>query len=148
MILLADECDKRAVAEALQHGVRGCMSPRAPPADWVHAVLAVHRGEMWMARRALASVLDDLLTRLERNEHASAEWQGVLSGRESQVANAVRQGLTNKEIARLLHISDATVKTHIENIFHKLNVTRRVQLAMFAGTDAQTGAAMPDASER
>lgn len=83
-----------------------------------------------------------MLTRLERNEYASAEWQGVLSGRESQVANAVRQGLTNKEIARLLHISDATVKTHIENIFHKLNVTRRVQLAMLT---PGAGAEPPDA---
>jgi len=82
----------------------------------------------------MASVLDVLLTRLERRKSASGKFAEALSGRESQIADAVRLGLTNKEIARKLRISPTTVKTHLENIFHKLNVSHRVQLAMLAGS--------------
>lgn len=129
VILLAEQCRANILADALRLGARGCMSPRAPPREWLRAVRAVHAGEMWVGRRVLASVFDDLFMRVEGSGQPPAEPWGALSGRESQVANGVRLGLTNKEIARSLHISDATVKTHIESIFHKLNITRRVQLA-------------------
>jgi DNA-binding NarL/FixJ family response regulator len=81
----------------------------------------------------MASVLDVLLTRLERRTNVSGKFAERLSERESQIADAVRLGLTNKEIGRKLRISPTTVKTHLENIFHKLNVTHRVQLAILAG---------------
>ena len=79
-------------------------------------------------------MLDMLLTRLERRKNASGKFAEVLSERESQIADAVRLGLTNKEIGRKLRISPTTVKTHLENIFHKLNVSHRVQLAMLSGS--------------
>ena len=129
-----DGCGSRAV----QRGARGCVSSNAPAAELLRAIRAVSRGEVWIGRKEMASVLDVLLTRLERANHSTGKSTELLSERESQVADAVRLGLTNKEIGRKLRISPTTVKTHLENIFHKLNVTHRVQLAILAGSPAQT----------
>ncbi|HBA70673.1 MAG TPA: DNA-binding response regulator, partial [Geobacter sp.] len=53
---------------------------------------------------------------------------GCLSNKEREVVMNISQGLTNKEIASQLYISEQTVKTHINSIFKKLNMTRRTQL--------------------
>jgi DNA-binding NarL/FixJ family response regulator len=90
----------------------------------------VSRGEVWIGRKELAFVLDDFLSRLEQAENAADHSATALSQRELEIADAVRLGLTNKEIARKMHISPTTVKTHLEHIFHKLNVSHRVQLAI------------------
>ena len=130
IILLAGEYTEREVARALQKGARGILSLGATPQDCLRAIRAVNQGEIWVGRRELASVLDDLLTQLERADYVSVKSKEVLSERELEIADAVRLGMTNKEIARKLRISRTTVKTHLENIFHKLHVTRRVQLAI------------------
>ena len=61
----------------------------------------------------------------------------ALTKREAQIVEGIRLGLTNKQIGRKLGISPTTVKTHLENIFHKLNVTHRVQLAILTGSPAR-----------
>lgn len=134
-LLVSDGSDEDSAARALQRGARGCVSSNAPAGELLHAIRAVSRGEVWVGRKEMASVLDVLLTRLERraNERSDRIAQ-PLSERELQIADAVRLGLTNKEIGRKLLISPTTVKTHLENIFHKLNVTHRVQLAILAGS--------------
>ena len=133
-LLVSDGSDDSCSARAVQRGARGCISSNAPAGELLRAIRAVSRGEVWIGRKEMASVLDVLLTRLERRKSASGKFAEALSGRESQIADAVRLGLTNKEIARKLRISPTTVKTHLENIFHKLNVSHRVQLAMLAGS--------------
>lgn len=131
-ILLSDTCTERAVTRAFLQGARGCTSAGALGEDIVRAIQAVNAGELWISRKALAAVIDDLLSRLQRTDYVSSKWSNLLSDREQEVADGVRLGLTNKEIARKLGISDTTVKTHLENIFQKLNVSRRVQLAILA----------------
>ena len=133
-LLVSDGSDDSCGARAVQRGARGCISSNAPAGELLRAIRAVSRGEVWIGRKEMASVLDMLLTRLERRKNASGKFAEVLSERESQIADAVRLGLTNKEIGRKLRISPTTVKTHLENIFHKLNVSHRVQLAMLSGS--------------
>jgi two-component system, NarL family, nitrate/nitrite response regulator NarL len=132
IILIADKFSEGAVVKAFQQGARGCMIRTAMPEDCVRAIRVVSQGEVWIGRRELASILDDLLTRLGRFNDASVAGSGQLSLRESEVASELKLGLTNKEIARKLHISDTTVKTHIEHIFQKLNVSSRVRAAILA----------------
>jgi DNA-binding NarL/FixJ family response regulator len=136
-LVVSDGGDDGCGARALQRGARGYISRNAPIAELLHAIRAVSRGEVWIGRKEMASVLDVLLTRLERRTNACGKFAERLSDRESQIADAVRLGLTNKEIGRKLRISPTTVKTHLENIFHKLNVTHRVQLAILAGSRSQ-----------
>ena len=147
IILLADCCSERAVANLFRQGARGCMTPAALADEGLRAIRAVNAGEVWIGRRALASLLDDLLSRLERNDYVASKWADLLSARELEIANGVRLGLTNKQIARKLRISDTTVKTHLENIFQKLNVSRRVQLAVLARGGAQAPGPDDDGGE-
>jgi DNA-binding NarL/FixJ family response regulator len=138
-LLVSDGSDEGCGARALRRGARGCISSNAPAAELLHAIRAVSRGEVWIGRKEMASVLDVLLKHLERANEGSGRFAQLLSERELQIADAVRLGLTNKEIARELRISPTTVKTHLENIFQKLHVTHRVQLAILAGSPlAQT----------
>ena len=131
IILLADHCSERLVASAFQQGARGRITSAAVALDCLRPIRAVHQGEIWVSRLELAYVLNHLLGRLQGSDGAEKS-SNLLSGREAEIANSVRLGLTNKEIARKLRISDATVKTHLEHIFHKLNVSRRIQLATLA----------------
>ena len=140
VILLTDTCTERGFARAFQYGARGCISARALAEEGARAIRAVAAGELWVGRKTLASLLNDLLSRLERRDYAGPKWANLLSEREREVANGVRLGLTNKEIARRLRISDTTVKTHLENIFQKLKVSRRVQLAVLARAGQGQGA--------
>jgi len=133
IILLADRCSERLVASAFQQGARGRITLSAFALDCLRPIRAVHYGEIWVSRLELAYVLNHLLRRLQGSDGAE-ESSNLLSGREAEIANCVRLGMTNKEIARKLRISDATVKTHLEHIFHKLHVSRRIQLATVART--------------
>ena len=149
VLLLSDTCTERGFAKAFQHGARGCISTSALAEEGVRALRAVGTGELWIGRRMLASLLDDLLSRLGRRDYAGPKWATLLTEREREVANGVRLGLTNKEIARRLRISDTTVKMHLENIFQKLKVSRRVQLAVLTRAAAAEAAdRTEDATER
>jgi two-component system nitrate/nitrite response regulator NarL len=129
-ILVSNHCDEHCGAGALRRGARGCISCDLPISDCLRVIRAVNRGEVWVGRKQMATVLDDLLMAAQRRSEESVAQPGRLSQRESQIVEAIRLGLTNKEIARKLNISDTTVKTHLERIFHKLKVSRRVQVAI------------------
>ena len=56
----------------------------------------------------------------------------ILTERECQIVRLVSEGLSNKEIARVLNITDGTIKVHLHNIFQKLEISNRTVLAIFA----------------
>jgi LuxR family maltose regulon positive regulatory protein len=83
---------------------------------------------MWAARKVIAEAFEKLLA-LQIAPSADVDGtQPQLSARELQIVAWMRRGMTNKEIARELGISDTTVKTHAHNIFHKMNISGRVRL--------------------
>ncbi|PPD57834.1 response regulator transcription factor [Dehalogenimonas etheniformans] len=67
-----------------------------------------------------------------QNKKTSQELISVLSRREMEIAKLVSQGATNKELAKTLFITENTVKMHIRNILHKLEIKNRQQLAVLA----------------
>jgi len=92
------------------------------------AIRAVRRGES-LIQPVLASKVLDRFAELSRQAHAPAE---ALSGREIEVLKLMAKGDANKEIAAQLYITDSTVKTHISNIFQKLNAKDRTEAVMQA----------------
>jgi DNA-binding NarL/FixJ family response regulator len=126
-VFLGSRADDSFVARFLAFGGSGCIDLRLNEADLVNAIRAVHAGEIWAPRRIVASALRDALKPLERGASPDA-LQQQLSKRECEIVEWVRCGMTNKEIARKLGISDMTVKTHVHNIFSKLEVSGRVRL--------------------
>jgi DNA-binding NarL/FixJ family response regulator len=103
------------IVQAIQAGATGYLLKDTPREDFFAAVRRVAQGE---------SVLTPVVaSRLMARMRAPAEEQ--LSGRELEVLTLVAQGHSNQEIARQLHISTATVKTHLIHIYGKLGVSDR-----------------------
>lgn len=126
-LMLYTRCSDDCVATALCCGASGALDIRCNRPDLVRAVRTVHAGELWTSRKALAlayrrAVAPRSETARESGLHA------LLSRRETEIVEWMQRGLTNKEVARKLGISDMTVKTHAHNIFHKLEVSGRLRL--------------------
>jgi DNA-binding NarL/FixJ family response regulator len=96
------------------------------PAELVRAVRAVARGETYVDPRVAGSVL--------RRQTFSPKRPAIseLSERETEIIRLIARGLSNKEIAGRLSVSEKTVKNHISRIFTKLGITARTQAAIHA----------------
>ena len=110
------------IFDAIEAGAKGYLLKDASREDLFEAVRAVHRGESLIQPGVAARVLDRF-AQLSRQAPAP----DVLSEREAGVLRLMAQGTANKEIAASLSISESTVKTHVANIFQKLEVTNRTE---------------------
>jgi LuxR family transcriptional regulator of csgAB operon len=104
--------------------VRGIFYDDTTQGQLLKGVRALLEGECWFAR--------DLVNRYLHRHRAgkkrpAGSMQAVLTSKEQQILDYVATGHSNKEIASRLNISDRTVKTHVYNIFKKINVKNRVQ---------------------
>jgi DNA-binding NarL/FixJ family response regulator len=115
---------------ALKAGARGFLLKDAGPALLAHAIHAAAAGDALIAPNITARLLDRF-AELGTNS-APAPLSEPLTEREEEVLLAVARGRTNQEIARELHISMSTVKTHIANLMGKLGARNRVEIAIWA----------------
>ena len=113
------------IFDAIEAGAKGYLLKDASRESLFQAVRAVHRGESLIEPGVAVKVLNRLaeLSR-QSNQPARAE---VLSQREVEVLGLMAKGSANKEIAASLSISESTVKTHVANIFQKLDVSHRTE---------------------
>ncbi len=113
------------IFDAIEAGAKGYLLKDASRDDLFKAVRAVHRGESLIEPGVAAKILNRL-AQLSRQsaEPASVD---VLSERELEVLQLMAKGSANKEIAASLSISESTVKTHVANIFQKLEVNHRTE---------------------
>ena len=130
ILLLLASADAAGVRRALKAGANGYVSKSASLADLTKAICGVHRGEVWVERK----LLSDIVLRLAggTSRRASEKKGERLTSRERQILRVLASGGTNRHIAEALFISEKTVKTHLNNIFRKLNVTRRLQAVLYA----------------
>jgi two-component system NarL family response regulator len=121
LILTASESTENAIA-AMRFGARAVVQKRFAVHVLVEAIRAVAKGLVWMPPTLQAEI--------------AAQWSEPatkhLTSREAEIVCSVAQGLRNAEIGQRLSISEATVKTHLNNVFEKLAVRDRVGLAMYA----------------
>jgi two-component system response regulator DegU len=130
-IMLAQGADETIIFECLKAGAKGYLSKHSAASDLVKSIKAVDRGELWVERKLMSRYFDhESLTGLNKGNPRSNQEQ--LSPREQEVLGLLAIGSTNKEIAQKLFISEKTVKCHVNNIFKKLNVTRRLQAVLYA----------------
>lgn len=130
VLILSGFPEDEFMNNALQLGAKGCMSKTLGHKDLMKAIRAIYAGEVWAGRKVLAGVLESLCRKTYEMNRCLSEKQEALTDREQDVVKWVIQGMTNKEIAARLDISDKTVKTHLSNIFSKLKVNRRLQLTL------------------
>ena len=113
------------IFDAIEAGAKGYLLKDASREDLFQAISAVHRGES-LVQPGVASRVLDRLAQLTRQAGQAAEPQ-LLSDRELEVLRLMASGAANKQIASDLTISESTVKTHVTNIFQKLDVSHRTE---------------------
>jgi DNA-binding NarL/FixJ family response regulator len=120
-----------AVFQALEAGATGFLLKDTPPTELLRAVRLAAAGDSMLSPAVTRQVINRC-TAQDRTRHrreALARLQ-VLTERERQVLIEIGLGHANAEIATRLHMSEATVKSHVSHLFDKLSVTNRVQLAI------------------
>lgn len=120
-VLLLGENRPALAARALRLGAAGFLDWECPLTVLVKALRGVHAGEIWAERKVTMGLV--------RGTHSDQSVQ--LTNREQMVLASLAQGLRNKEIAARLAITETTVKSHLNRAYHKLNLTDRVQAALY-----------------
>lgn len=125
-IMLTVSETEQDVSQALDAGVKGYVLKGTSGSRLLETIFAVSRGESYVTPGLAAR----LLTLGRRPEPARSTLLPELTEREGQILAQVARGLTNKEIARAMSLSEKTVKHHMTNVMQKLQVRNRVEAAM------------------
>jgi len=129
VILLTAAIDKPDIVRALQLGARGVVLKESATSLLLKAIRIVMDGGYWVGRESVS----DLLIALRSLGPAPEPAPSVgLTARELQIVGLILAAAGNKKIADTLNISEKTVKHHLTNIFEKLGVSNRLELALFA----------------
>jgi len=130
LILTTFDLDEYAFA-GLKAGASGFLLKDVPPPALLAAIRAVHLGDAVVAPSTTRRLLDRFAPLLP-DDAPAPETLATLTDREREVLMHMAKALSNSEIAEALHLSEATVKTHVGRIFAKLNLRDRVQAAVLA----------------
>ncbi len=138
IIVLTAAIERIQIVQALQFGARGVVMKEAATQLLMKAIRAVMAGEYWVGREAVGDIVDFM-----RNSASGDKPQKNygLTKREMDILVSIVTGLSNKEIARRFALSEDTVKHHLTNIFDKVGVNSRLELALFAINNRLTDAA-------
>jgi len=137
VILLISDDLKEDFLDAVRQGCCGIVPKQTSTELLVKSIRKVHAGEFWLDRASTADVIRRLAKKGAGNSSTGArlglrEQGGALSTREREIVILVAQGFKNKEMAERMFISEQTVKNHLHNIFDKLGVSDRLELALYA----------------
>ena len=130
-LVLSATADRRHLATAIEAGAAGVMHKSAPVGDLVEAVRRLASGEQLLSQEEVIEALR-YLTRVRESTREADLASGRLTPREREVLQALAEGSSDKEIARMLHVGEGTVHTHVANILSKLEVSSRLQALVFA----------------
>ena len=132
VILLTAAAEKAQIVEALQLGARGIVLKDSATQLLLKAIHTVMAGEYWVGRESVSNLVQYLRTLVQSSGEEARQKKFGLTPRELEIVSAVVAGYSNKETAEYFKISEDTVKHHLSNIFDKLGVSTRLELALFA----------------
>lgn len=132
VILLTAAAEKEQIVEALQLGARGVVLKDSATQILLKSIRAVMNGEYWVGRESVSNLVQYLRTLVTPASAFPQRNKYRLTPRELEIIAAVVAGFANKEIAQYFKISEDTVKHHLSNIFDKVGVSSRLELALFA----------------
>lgn len=124
--------DKASVLEALHLGACGVVLKESSQEVWLESLRSVVAGQYWLGRESFAIVIEALHESTPHQDSPGSVKQHGLSPRELKVIERISAGLSNKEIGHELSICERTVKHRLTNVFQKLGVSNRLELAIFA----------------
>jgi DNA-binding NarL/FixJ family response regulator len=132
VVVVSGVPEDREGLRAINEGARGYCHLFAVPEMLQEVAVVVQHGGLWVGPALVARLAAATwsLTAPQASPQVQEDLQQLLSSRELEVAQAVARGLSNKEIAEKLFISERTVKAHLGSTFEKLHVRDRVQLVL------------------
>jgi len=126
-VVLLHSSKRELVVDAFRVGARGLFSPQGSIEMLIKAVKCVHEGQIWANSREMSLAVEALAnSRLFRPVNGNG--LSLLSRREMEVVRCLAEGLTNREIAERLQLSQHTIKNYLFRVFDKLGVSSRVEL--------------------
>ena len=143
VIVLLDASERASVVAAFRAGAQGVFCRTEPFRLLSKCIQCVHQGQVWASSSELHFVLDALVKPAFSNLQAGGG--SLLSARETDVVRCVAEGLTNREIAHRLKLTEHTVKNYLFRIFDKLGVSSRVEVVLYAlGNGSNRPAGVPN----
>src|SRR5579862_3490676 len=136
VIVLTASDDKNEFVQAMKLGTSGIVLKQTATELLIKSIRKVHAGEIWLDSHTTAAVIRQFVANDEAPPPAPPQARererSPLSQREREIVALVAQGFKNKEMAEKMFISEQTVKNHLHNIFDKLGVSDRLELALYA----------------
>jgi len=130
VIMLLDASERTAVIEAFRAGAQGVFCRTEPFRLLAKCIQCVDAGQVWASSTELQFVLEALTQ--PALAHLNSNGGSLLSAREIDVVRCLAEGLSNREIAQRLKLTEHTVKNYLFRIFDKLGVSSRVEVVLFA----------------
>lgn len=141
VLILSAYSDDQEISASLISGASGYVLKTVGGERLADNIRSVHRGEVLLAPPVAAKVVQQL-SRLQHESTRREESLHALTPREREVFFLASTGLKNAEIASQLYLSEKTIKTHLRNIYNKLDLTSKAELRLFAvkmGLTAEAG---------
>jgi DNA-binding NarL/FixJ family response regulator len=131
LVMLLDASERSQVIESFRAGAKGVFCRNESLKSLAKCILCVHQGQVWANSRELRFLLEALGEALPLRV-VDARGTVLLSKREQEVVRCVAEGLSNREIAQRLGLTEHTVKNYLFRIFDKLGVSKRVEVVLYA----------------
>lgn len=131
VVMLTIEEDEETIYRAMKEGAQGYILKQDSPERLLKSIQACVNGEILLSNQIYSKVVDRI-RKVGPPESAQSIILSTLTDREIEITRLIVQGKSNPEIAQTLFISESTVKNHISNILHKLEMKDRVELAILA----------------
>jgi DNA-binding NarL/FixJ family response regulator len=131
-LMLAAALEEGSILEAFHLGAHGIVLKRSPRKVLLNSIRAVIAGQYWLDAESAPIVIEALRKFVPCQNGASCRKDYGLTPRQLKIVGRVATGSSNKEMGQEFNISVRTVKHHLTNIFDKLGISSRVELAVFA----------------
>jgi len=130
IVIISMHSDEAYVLRALKAGAKGYLLKASPEADVLAAVRAVAAGNAYFSPAITKLLVQEYVAEVKRR--GVEDSYDLLSLREKEIMRLLVEGKTNREIAEMIHVSVATVETHRNNVFQKLQVHNLAELVLYA----------------
>jgi two-component system nitrate/nitrite response regulator NarL len=132
VLVMLDSADRASIIEAFRSGADGVVLRTSSPETLSHGIRSTVNGSYWPAEDVVQSLVEALRESVLQSNNAPLPASYRLTRRELDIIAKIVRGRSNREVSVEFSISERTVKHHLTNIFDKLGVTSRLQLALFA----------------
>jgi two-component system nitrate/nitrite response regulator NarL len=131
-VVMVPTLQRSDIIKAFLRGARAVVPKPSPREIWSQSIRAVSTGQYWLLAESVPILLEALQEHLLQGNNAESQNDYRLTPREVEIVDKIVQGHSNKEVGQAFSICEKTVKHHLTNIFTKVGVSSRLELAVFA----------------